>query len=126
MEARYRSEAGLPALGEGWFSETHLAHLFAEALPGVEVVREARLDWLVGQRLDIYIPSLALAIEYQGIQHYEPIGLFGGEVGLARRQAMDARRKEACIRAGVRLVEWRYDEPISKDVVAARLRGANV
>jgi hypothetical protein len=121
METRYRAEAGLPARGEGWVSETHLAHLVAQALPDMEVVREARLGWLCGQRLDIYVPSLALAIEYQGIQHYEPIDLFGGDDGLVHRQEMDARKRAACADARVRLVEWRYDEPINLDAVRRRL-----
>jgi hypothetical protein len=117
MEARYRAEAGLPARGEGWVSETHLAHLVAQALPNVEVIREARLEWLNGQRLDIYVPSLALAIEYQGIQHYEPIDLFGGDEALARRRELDDRKRLACAAAGVRLIEWRFDEPIDLEAV---------
>lgn len=122
MEARYRIESGLPARGDGWVSETHLAHLVAAALPGHEVVREARLDWLHGQRLDVYVPAMRLAIEYQGIQHYEPIDLFGGEPGLAQRQVMDARKRAACRDAGVRLIEWRYDEPVTAEEVDRRLR----
>ncbi len=121
MEARYRRENGLPNRGEGWVSETHLAHLVADALPGYEVVREARLDWLNGQRLDIYVPALALAIEYQGIQHYESIDLFGGEEALRRRQEMDERKRHACRAAGVRLIEWRFDERVELEAVRARL-----
>ena len=121
MEARYRAEAGLPARGDGWVSETHLARVVSDALPGTEVVREARFKWLGGQRLDIYVPSLAIAIEYQGIQHYEPIDLFGGEEGLARRRLMDARKRAACQSAGVRLIEWRYDQPVDLETVRHRL-----
>lgn len=29
--------------------------------------------------IDFYIPSLNLAIEYNGIQHYKPVERFGGE-----------------------------------------------
>jgi hypothetical protein len=121
MEARYRAESRLPARGDGWVNETHLARVVAEALPGVEIIREARLDWLNGQRLDIFVPSLHLAIEYQGIQHYEPIDLFGGLEALAKRQVMDARKRDACLAAAVRLIEWRYDEPIDIDRVRIRL-----
>lgn len=121
MEARYRAESGLPARGDGWVSETHLAHVVGEALPGTEVIREARLDWLNGQRLDIFVPSLRLGIEYQGIQHYEPIDLFGGAKALAHRQLMDAKKRDACRAAAVRLIEWRYDEPIDIDRVRSRL-----
>jgi hypothetical protein len=124
MEARYRAEAGLPARGDGWVSETHLANLVSDALPGLQVVREARLDWLKGQRLDIYVPGLSLAIEYQGIQHYEPIDLFGGADALTRRQAMDERKRLACEEAGVRLIVWRYDEPVTLEAVHERTGSA--
>jgi hypothetical protein len=124
MEARYRAESGLPARGEGWVSETHLAHLVARALPGTDVIREARLPWLNGQRLDIYVPARELAIEYQGIQHYEPIDLFGGPEGLARREELDQRKRAACRQAGVRLIEWRYDEPLNEPAVLRRIAGS--
>lgn len=126
MEARYRHEAGLPALGEGWVSETHLARCVAEALPGHEVTREARLPWLTGQRLDVFVADLAVAFEYQGVQHYEPVEHFGGPEALAHRQVMDERKRVACRGAGVTLIEWPFDEVVSAEAVAIRLRKAGI
>jgi len=81
MESRYRAEVGLPQRGEGWVSQAHLVQCIREALPGREVIREASPDWLSPQRLDIFVASLSLAIEYQGEQHFLPIDHFGGEPG---------------------------------------------
>ncbi len=121
MEARYRAEMGLPARGEGRVSAAHLIRCVEAVLPGVEIVREARLPWLGRQRLDAWVPSILLAVEYQGEQHYLPLPHWGGDAGLAARQELDERKRDACVRAGVRLVEWRYDEPVSIDAVRIRL-----
>jgi hypothetical protein len=122
MEARYRAETGLPARGEGWVSEVHLVRCVETALPDTEIVRQARPPWLdARQSLDLLIPSLETAIEYQGEQHYVALEHWGGEAGLAARRELDERKRDACLRAGVRLIEWRYDEPVSVDAVRARL-----
>ena len=126
MEARYRAEMGLPARGEGRVSELHLVRCVEAALPGVEIVRQARPPWLGGgQSLDIVIPSLEVAIEYQGEQHYLGLAHWGGEAGLAARRELDERKRDACWRAGFRLIEWRYDELVSVEAVRARLRLAD-
>lgn len=122
MEARYRAETGLPARGEGWVSEVHLVRCIEAALPDVEIVRQARPPWLGGgQSLDILIPSREVAIEYQGEQHYVALEHWGGAAGLAGRRDLDERKRDACLRAGVRLVEWRYDEPLTVGAVRTRL-----
>ncbi|HEX7473010.1 MAG TPA: hypothetical protein VF323_07990 [Candidatus Limnocylindrales bacterium] len=122
MEVRYRAETGLPARGEGWVSEIHLVRCVEAALPGVEIVRQARPPWLgAGQSLDIFVPSLELVLEYQGEQHYVTLEHWGGEAGLAARRELDERKRDACLRAGIRLIEWRYDEPVSVGAVRARL-----
>lgn len=126
MEARYRQETGLPARGEGWVSETYLAHCVADALPGHTVTREARLPWLAGQRLDIYVADLNVAFEYQGIQHYQAVEHFGGAEALAARQEMDVRKRAACKAAGVTLIEWPYDEPVSLEAVRLRLSAVGI
>ena len=50
--------------------------------------------------LDIYIPSLKLAFELNGIFHYEPI--YGTEK-LAKIQNNDSRKFQACIENGIEL-----------------------
>ena len=45
----------------------------------------------------------------------------GAEAGLAHRSELDERKRDACLRAGIRLVEWRYDEPVSVGAVRGRL-----
>lgn len=50
--------------------------------------------------MDIYIPSLKLAFELNGIFHYEPI--FGGKA-LERSQNNDHRKYQACLEQGIEL-----------------------
>lgn len=44
-------------------------------------------------RIDFYLPSHDLSIEFNGIQHYESIDFFGGEDRLAKQQAYDELKK---------------------------------
>jgi hypothetical protein len=121
MEAMYRRDQNLPAKGEGWVSQTHLANCVAEALPHLEVLREASPPWLGRQRLDVFVPALNLAIEYQGEQHYLPLDHWGGEQGLQDRRIMDDAKRKACANASVTLIEWNYNTPITLEAVKARL-----
>lgn len=54
----------------------------------------------INSELDIYIPSLNLAIELNGIFHYEPIF---GEDKLSKIQNNDGRKFQACIENGIEL-----------------------
>jgi hypothetical protein len=54
----------------------------------------------INSELDIYIPSLKLAFELNGIFHYEPI--YGSDK-LARIQNNDSRKFQACIERGIEL-----------------------
>lgn len=47
--------------------------------PNLNFIEQYRAEWINGLIYDFYIPELNLAIEYNGIQHYEPIDFFGGE-----------------------------------------------
>src|SRR5690606_30606514 len=95
---------GIPFVGQGWVAETRLYYEIKGAFPEVEVEQHARPDWLRPQHLDIYIPALATALEYQGAQHDQPIAFFGGEAAFLKTQERDRRKQRRCKRNGVRLI----------------------
>ena len=95
-----------------WKSEQSLFTLVKKKYP--DALFQFRPRWLEPQNLDIYIPSLNVGIEYQGIQHYESIDFFGGEDAFAYRQKLDARKKELCKVNGLKLVAWPYTEAITE------------
>ena len=67
-----------------WKSEQTLFALVKKEYP--DALFQFRPRWLEPQNLDIYIPSINVGIEYQGIQHYKSIDFFGGEEAFAYRQ----------------------------------------
>ncbi len=56
---------------------------------------------VIGSELDIYIPSLKLAFEVQGIFHFKPIF---GQAKLDQIQANDLAKIEECKKLGIRLI----------------------
>jgi hypothetical protein len=106
-ENSVRDEMNIPKVGEGWISETNLYYEIRTALGGVEVTHHARPEWLGKQHLDILVPSLSVALEFQGPQHDEPIEYFGGEEAFRVTRARDARKKRLCIKNGIRLIDVR-------------------
>lgn len=98
-----------------WKHELTLFHAVRGLYP--DTLYQYRPDWLGRQSLDLYIPSLRTAIEYQGIQHYLPVEFFGGEEALSQRRDLDRVKKELCAVNSVRLIEWPYSvDPTEKNV----------
>lgn len=56
---------------------------------------------MIGAEVDIAIPKLAMAIEWNGVVHFRPI--YGAET-LQRIQRQDARKKQLAEKAGVELI----------------------
>jgi hypothetical protein len=121
VENIVRQEFGFRKVGEGWVSETLLAGLVRRLLPSHEVVTHHRPTWLQGLELDIYVPDLLLAIEYQGQQHFHAVEAWGGEVVLAELRERDAKKLTLCAAAGVRLLCVDYTEPLTEDHVSTVL-----
>jgi len=108
-----RENHGLPKIGEGWISETMLYKLIKNNFP--DAIHHASPDWIKPQHLDIFIPSLKIAVEYQGKQHSEPVTYFGGEKAFTKTIERDTRKKGKCKTHGINLINWNYDMPISSD-----------
>lgn len=94
-----------------WKSEFKLYTFVRKKYPDAKY--QYKQKWLGLQSIDIYIPSLHIGIEYQGIQHYESVSIFGGETELIKRKKLDEYKREKCKKNGVMLIEWKYDIPIS-------------
>ena len=115
----FRRERSIPEIGRGWVSEVALLDLIRTLWPSA--IHQWR-PWFLGmQSIDIYIPELGLAIEYQGQQHYEPVALFGGEEGFHLARARDERKRALLNANKVRLLEWRYDSPITRAELLKRI-----
>ena len=99
-----REEEGLPRVGEGWIAETRLYYEIKEYLPGFEVVHHGSPDWLGRQHLDIYVPGLRLALEYQGPQHDKPMDYFGGQEAFKNQQKRDRGKFNLCRRHGIKII----------------------
>ena len=65
---------------------------------------------------DFYLPELDLLIEYQGIQHYEPVELFGGEPTLKIQQRHDEIKRQYASSNNIELLEISYKIAKYKDI----------
>lgn len=105
-----------------WIREEELCRLVNQLFPSMMIRREASPNWLGQQRLDIFLPELALAIEHQGEQHYFPVEGFGGAKAFAKTQERDRRKKALCEKNGVTVVYVRFDDPLTVQSMQSRLR----
>ena len=64
------------------------------------------------QELDIFIPSLNVAIEYQGKQHFEPVIVFGAESGYKRMKILDENKYKKCKENNIKLFYFSYEKNI--------------
>lgn len=117
-----REMKGVAKIGECWVNETLLFNYIKMLFPNYVVEREASPAWIGKQRLDVYIPELGLAVEYQGKQHYEAIQHFGGEEGLVRTQERDKLKAKFCKQNNVDLVYFTYTENLTEKLVDKRLK----
>lgn len=102
-----------------WKSEQQVYAVTRYEFP--DAIYQYHTPWLGLQSLDVFIPSLSVGIEYQGLQHYEPVEIFGGEVKFKEVVERDKRKKRLCKENGVELIYWKYDEPINSERLRIKL-----
>src|SRR3954468_17708030 len=102
---------------EGSRGEALTREILKEALPNDVFTKPRHLKWLPKLELDFYCEEKKLALEYQGIQHYEYVPFFHGEVNIEKfeqQQARDQRKRSCAKAAGVTLIEVPYTVAFDK------------
>jgi hypothetical protein len=115
-EVLAKTELGIPLNNDKWVFESLLFHKVKPIFKDVLVIRQGMPIWLKPQRFDVWVPSLKIAIEYNGLQHYEPVDFFGGIDTFKKQKRRDRRKKRLCLKNGVRLFIVRYDEDMDEAV----------
>ena len=78
----------------------------------IEYIREHTFEYLGRKRYDFFIPSLNIAIEYDGEHHYKSIDAWGGEEYLESVRQSDALKNDFCDYMGIDLLRipyWEFD-----------------
>ncbi len=121
IESEVRLKFGHKRVGEAWTSETILYNIICSLFPDKKIIHHYRPDFLQGLELDIFIDDFKLGIEYQGIQHFEPIEHWGGEESLRELKQRDKTKKQICDSLNIALVYFNHDEDLSNELVFSKL-----
>jgi len=105
----FRESRGLGPRTARWISEQYLLDKVKTAFPNDIIIAQGNPFWLGNQRFDIWMPELNAAIEYNGIQHYEPVKLFGGIEGFEATKERDEQKRIKCDENNIALLELREE-----------------
>ena len=69
---------------------------------------EKRFENFSYKSLDFYLPDYNIAIECQGIQHFEPVEFFGGKETFLKQIKNDKEKKDYCENNNIKLIYVSY------------------
>ena len=106
---------------QGSFHEKYIARLLKEY--HIDFIQQKKFsDCRLSRELpfDFYIPSINLAIEYDGRQHYDPVPHWGGEHSLEQTQKKDQIKNKYCEENNIKLIRLPYTMSCSeiKDTIS--------
>lgn len=81
----------------------------------IEFIRQKKFnDCFFKEKLsfDFYLPNIDIAIEYDGIQHFKPVKIFGGEKEFQKNKIRDKIKNEYCIKNNIHLIRISYLDKI--------------
>lgn len=70
---------------------------------------EKTFEWLKDKKsmfLDFYLPEYQIGIECQGLQHFEPLSIFGGQDKFENAKRRDSLKKQLCLNHGLTLLYY--------------------
>ena len=108
--------------GRGSYDQRLLYDYLIKIYPGLDIIYEFPL-YEVNQRVDIFIPSLGIAIEYSGRQHSEYVEHFHrGMDGYLKGRQLDKQKIEYLTSIGAKLIIIKYNNMVKnkeelKDII---------
>lgn|SRR5574344_1245565 len=87
-----------------WLSKHNIDFDIHRTFDGLRGVNNGLLNY------DFYISSWNMLIEFQGIQHYQPVEYFGGKESFLTQQEHDKRKRDYAKQNGIILLEIRFDQ----------------
>jgi len=121
IENETRLRFGHKKIGEAWTSETILFYMVEKLYSTLTIKRHYRPKYLKGLELDIFIEESNIGIEYQGIQHFQPIKHWGGEESLEKLKKRDKLKQQLCKKNNIHLIYFNYYEELSEEFVKTRI-----
>ena len=88
-------------------SETELFNLLKKQFSKIKVIQHGKPKWLGRQHVDIWFPDYNIGVEFQGLQHDQPIEFFGGEESFIKNQKRDKRKRNLFEKNNAHLIEVR-------------------
>lgn len=70
-------------------------------------------------RFDFYLPDYNTCIEFDGIQHFQSVSVFGGDEEFEKTKIRDVIKNEWCKLNNINIIRFRYDD--SKDYILDKL-----
>lgn len=113
----------------GWKTQALLKEICKDIFSTTILSCFKGFDWLKTnkngrQEIDIWIPEIKLAIEYDGKQHFEPLECFGGENGLKNTKRLDKIKNKKIKQHSEDVkyfVRFNYKEKITREYVLEKL-----
>ncbi len=65
---------------------------------------------------DFYLSELNICIEYDGVQHFEPIDYFGGQESLEYTQKHDIIKNQYCVENNIKLIRIPYFKDVEEEL----------
>ena len=78
---------------------------------GINYIREYRFDDCVKiykLPFDFFLPEKNTCIEYDGIQHFEPIDFFGGYESMIKLRENDEIKNNYCLESNIKMIRIKY------------------
>ena len=103
-----------------WLEENNINYIKEYSFP--DLVSE---DTKKPLRFDFYLPELNTVIEFDGIQHFEPVEIFGGEEAYQKLKRNDELKNRYTSQNNIKLIRINYNMSDSEinDILRKNLKG---